>query len=144
LGADIGTINVYRQVIGFEKTFFGGNASIGMRLPFNLLYAPSGNTPGLSGTFADIGDLTVILKAVIWEDRERGLLFSGGLAVTAPTGPDSFASVDSVSGAFHNTIIHPYVRSSWTLHNLFVHAFLELDIPTDSNDATFASDDHGT
>jgi len=46
LGADIGIINVYRQVIGFEKTLFDGNASIGMRLPFNLLDARSGDTPG--------------------------------------------------------------------------------------------------
>src|SRR5207245_6411457 len=117
LGADIGLINVYRQIIGFEKTFLGGNASIGMRLPFNLLDARSGDTPGLSGTFADIGDLTVILKALLWEDRDRGLLLSAGVAVTVPTGPDSFAGVPSVVGGLHNTLGQPYLGSLWRRAN---------------------------
>jgi len=143
LGADIGVINVYRQVIGFEKTFFDGNASIGMRLPFNLLDARSGDTPGLSGTSADIGDLTVILKALLWEDRDRGLLLSAGVAVTVPTGPDSFAGVPSVVGAFHDTLVQPYLGYLWNLNNLFVQGFSAVDIPTDSNDVTFMFNDIG-
>ena len=143
MGADIGIINVYRQIIGFEKTFFDGNASIGMRLPFNLLDARNGDTPGLSGTSADIGDLTVILKALLWEDRDRGLLLSAGVAVTVPTGPDSFAGVPSVVGAFHNTLVQPYLGSLWSLNNLFVQGFSAIDIPTDSNDVTFMFDDIG-
>jgi hypothetical protein len=142
IGADIGRINVYRQIIGFEKTFLGGNASIGMRLPFNLLDAPS-DTPSLGGTFADIGDLTIILKALLWENLDRGFLFSAGVAVTVPTGPDAFAGVSSVVGAFHNTLVQPYIGSIWTLNNLFVQGFSEIDIPTDSNDVTFWYDDFG-
>jgi hypothetical protein len=143
IGADIGRINVYRQIIGFEKTFFDGNASIGMRLPFNLLDAPNSGTPSLGGTFADIGDLTVILKALLWENRDRGMLFSAGVAVTFPTGPDAFAGVGSVVGEFHNTLVQPYIGSIWTLNNLFVQGFSEIDIPTDSNDVTFWYDDFG-
>jgi len=86
LGGDAGTINVYRQIIGFEKTFLDGNASVGIRLPFNLLDASNSGTAGLGGTFGDIGDLTLILKALLWEDREMGFLISAGVAVTVPTG----------------------------------------------------------
>jgi hypothetical protein len=143
LGNDIGTVNVYRQVIGFEKTFFDGNASVGMRLPFNLLDAPTDATSGLGGTFGDIGDLTIILKALIWEDREIGFLTSAGVGVTVPTGPDSFAGIDNVVGAFHNTLIEPYVAYLWNLNNLFVQGFSSIDIPTDSNDVTFMYNDFG-
>jgi hypothetical protein len=143
LGSDIGTTNVYRQVIGFEKTFLGGNASIGMRLPFNLVDAPNAGTPGLAGTWGDIGDLTIILKALLWEDREIGWLFSAGVAVTVPTGPDSFAGVDNVVGAFHNTLIEPYIGYLWNVNNLFVQGFSSIDIPTDSNDVTFMFNDIG-
>lgn len=143
IGSDIGNINVYRQVLGFEKTFFDGNASIGMRLPFNLLDAPNSGTPGLAGTWGDIGDLTVILKALIWEDREIGFLFSAGVAVTVPTGPDSFAGVDNVVGEFHNTLIEPFIGYLWNLNNLFIQGFSSIDIPTDSNDVTFMFNDIG-
>jgi hypothetical protein len=143
LGADIGIINVYRQVIGFEKTFLGGNASIGMRLPFNFEDARSGDTPGLSGEWGDIGDLTIILKALLWENLDGGWLVSAGVAVTVPTGPDSFAGVNSVVGAFHDTLIQPYLGYLWNLNNLFVQGFSEIDIPTDSNDVTFMFNDIG-
>src|SRR5439155_26421533 len=109
----------------------------------NLLDARNGDTPGLSGPSVDIGDLTVILKALLWEDRDRGLLLSAGVAVTVPTGPDSFAGVPSVVGAFHNTLVQPYLGSLWSLNNLFVQGFSAIDIPTDSNDVTFMFDDIG-
>jgi len=143
LGFNVGTVNAYRQIIGFEKTFLDGNTSVGIRLPFNLLDAPTTSTSGLGGTFGDIGDLTVILKALIWEDREVGFLFSAGVAITVPTGPNSFAGIDNVVGAFHNTLIEPYVGYLWNLNNLYVQGFSSIDIPTDSNDVTFMFNDIG-
>src|SRR5205807_401769 len=106
-GADLHNIQVYRETFGVEKTCLDGLASIGLRLPLNTLSTDSG-IPGLAGTSTDVGDLTVILKSTLWQDADTGNLFAAGLAVTAPTGPDSFAGANAIT-SFHNTTLQPFV-----------------------------------
>jgi Putative MetA-pathway of phenol degradation len=140
LGALVHDIKVYRETFGAEKTCLDGNASVELRLPLNTLTA-NGDIPGLGGSNTDIGDLTINLKYAFWQDRDTGKLLAGGLAVTAPTGPDRFAG--SAVTSFHDTILQPYVGYICNLGNFFVHGFSALDIPTDSNDATFLFTDIG-
>jgi hypothetical protein len=102
-GAPIGRTDVHRQLFGFEKTFFDGNASVEMRVPLDQLDAMGGSVPGLGGSFTDIGDLTLVFKGILLQNRDTGNLISGGLAVTVPTGPSTFAGIPP----FGNTIVFP-------------------------------------
>jgi hypothetical protein len=128
-------------LFGIEKTFLDGDASIGLRLPLNTLDAESG-IPGLGGSSTDLGDLTVIFKYALWQDRQTGDVFSAGLAVTAPTGPSSFAGSDTVT-SFHDTTLQPFVGYRWHWEDVFVHGFTAVDVPTDSNDVTMLYNDVG-
>jgi hypothetical protein len=143
LGTDIRDMNVNRFTLGFEKTLFDRNASIGLRAPLNTLNVGGSDIPGVNGHFTDIGDVTVILKAVLWEDREIGNILSGGLAATFPTGPSSFGNSGFSVGCSHKTILQPFLGYAWLFGNAFVHGFSALDIPTDSGDSTLYYQDLG-
>src|SRR5207248_2052293 len=66
---------------GFERTFLNENASVGMRLPF---FSMGGDSIAYDAAF--VGDLTVITKYAIINNRRNGNVLSAGLAVAAPTG----------------------------------------------------------
>ena len=142
LGIDVHDIQVYQYTFGFEKTFLSGDASLGFRLPVNSMSTVSG-TPGFDGTFTDIGNLSVILKYLIYKDKEGTNVLSGGLAVTIPTGPDGFAGASQFSTP-NPTVLQPFVGyrvgfgGDW-----FVHGFFAGDFPTDQNDVTMFYTDVG-
>jgi hypothetical protein len=140
-GSDLHNIRVYRETFGLEKTFFEGAASVGLRLPLNTLSSDT-VIPGLGGTSTDVGDLTVILKSMLWQSHDTGSLFSAGLAVTTPTGPDAFARADFIT-SFHSTTLQPFVGYLWNWSDFYVHGFTAIDIPTDSNDVTMLYNDVG-
>jgi hypothetical protein len=143
-GVDVGTINVHTETLGFEKTFFDRNASIGLRLPLNTLTATDGFTPGTGGTFTDIGDLTVIGKFVVWQDPGTANLLSAGLAVTAPTGSNTFAGApNAIIANFHDTLLQPFVGFQCGSGAFFIHGFESVQVPTDSNDITLLFTDIG-
>lgn len=127
-------VNLHREMVGFEKTLLDGNASIGMRLPF---FQTGGNGPEDS----DIGDLTVILKYAILNDRECGDVLSGGLAITAPTGP-GFALFGN-EGDLHSTLLQPWVGGIKNMGDLYVHGFSSIVIPTDDRDVVYLFNDIG-
>jgi hypothetical protein len=133
LGIDLRNIDVYRETFGVEKTFLDNAASIGLRLPLNTLSAES-NFPGLGGTNTDVGDLSVILKYAFWQDPHAGTLFSGGLAVTAPTGPSHFAG--SIVPITRDTILQPFIGYIWTADHWFVQGFSGIQVPTEIRDVT--------
>jgi hypothetical protein len=120
---DVGTAfngptgDVNRETIGFEKTFFDGNASLGARLPFT-------ESAGALGGIGDgcIGDLTLYGTYAFLNDRQTGNVFSVGMALTIPTGP-SFR--DPSNGRDLNTWIYqPYIGYIWNFNNdFFVQAF---------------------
>jgi hypothetical protein len=117
--------NVYREMIGFEKTFLSGDASIGLRLPYFQL---SGD-PRLTETH--IGDLSVLFKFAFFNDRATGNLVSAGLVVTAPTGKGlPLAGQSTVNPTF----VQPWFGSIWNWNNLFVQNFIAVAVPTDSRD----------
>jgi hypothetical protein len=138
-GADLHEIRIYRETFGVEKTLLDGDASIGLRLPLNTLSADSG-IPGLGSTSTDVGDLSLIFKGTLWENRETGSLFSAGLAVTVPTGPNGFAGA-SFSTSFHETTLQPFVGYIRDWPNFYLQGFTAIDIPTDSSDVTILYND---
>lgn len=120
--------NVYREMIGFEKTFLGGDASVGVRLP----YFQMAGDPRLSET--RIGDVSVLLKYAFVNNRDTGNLASGGVVLTAPTGPGLPIAGQSTVNPMY---VQPWLGSVWNWKALFVQNFVSLAVPTDARDATW-------
>jgi hypothetical protein len=141
LGTAISRLQVYRETFGVEKILGDGDSSIGMRLPLNTLNVNS-SSPDLGGTSTDVGDLTIILKTALVHNCDTGSLISAGLAVTVPTGPSNFAGTPLFTG-LHDTLLQPYLGYLFRGDRFYLHGFLAMDIPTDSNDVTFLFNDVG-
>ena len=133
------SIDINREVIGFEKTFLDGNASFGLRLPFLQF-----NNVGSFGAISDsqVGDLSLILKYAFLNDRDTGDVFSGGVVVTLPTADSSVRAIDG--GDFDDVyLIQPYIGYIFNSDLFYVHAFHSLIIPTDDRDVTAMANDIG-
>jgi len=129
-GGVVGPFDVHREVIGFEKTFLDGNASIGVRAPL-LQQQGSG---GFGGD--DFGDLSFVFKGLLWAD-EAGDAFSTGLVVTAPTGP----SISTVAGDIHSTLLQPWVGGVLSRGDFYAMGFSSVVVPTDARDVTLLFND---
>jgi hypothetical protein len=132
LGAPIQNMIVYRQVYGFEKTFFDQRASIGITQPINSLTIQSSpRFSALGGTSSGFGNLNVFTKFILWENQ-GGSLISAGLAVDTPTGPNSFAAFPTILGK-NATDIQPFLGYIFTNGgDLFLQGFGQIAVPTDS------------
>jgi hypothetical protein len=126
--------DLHREIFGFEKTFLGGNASVGVRLPIFQIDGDGGVSD------SDFGDVSFVLKYAVLNDLQTGNVLSGGLVVTAPTGPDAvlFTGED-----IHPTLLQPFVGYIFNLDSFYVHGFTSLVVPTDSRDATVLFNDIG-
>ena len=128
LGAPINNMQAFHELFGVEKTFFGGNASLGLRVPVNSL-AVNSSYPGLGGTSSAFGNLGVYAKYVLYQDK-TGNLLSAGLSVDTPTGPASFGGYP-VRFAQNAVGIQPFL--GYILaggDRLFLQGFGSVDVPT--------------
>lgn len=133
LQAPIGYTQVFRYIGGFEKTFFGGQGSIGIRAPLDSVTAnPSSTAPSgnVGGTSTAVGDLSIFGKYILLENRETGSLLSGGLAISAPTGPGRFAGLNAFAPSPHGTSFQPFVGYIYNMGNLYFHGFTIVDVTT--------------
>lgn len=122
--------NLHRETYGFEWTYLGGDASVGLRM--NSLQT-TGDSTYASG---DFGDLTVINKFALVNDRATGNVLSVGLAVTAPTGPDAVLP----NGARLNPVLlQPFSGFIYNWDRLYAQGFSSLIVPTDSRDALIST-----
>jgi hypothetical protein len=120
----------HRQTIGFEKTLLGGNASIGLRLPF----VQSVGEGSLDAS--NIGDLSVSLKYAIINDRATGTVRSAGLIITAPTGTATATLIDGTTAA-HGTILQPWVGFSQQLgERFYAQGFSSIMVPISTPEPT--------
>jgi hypothetical protein len=138
-GAAVQHIRIHREVFGVEQADADGSGSMGLRLALDTFNAAN-SVPGLDGTSTDLGDLSVIFKEVLWQDRGTGRLLSAGLAVTPPTGPGSFAGANDIK-VFHNTSLQPFCGWIWPEKQFYVQGFSAVDVPTDLNDVVLLSND---
>jgi hypothetical protein len=135
LGNGLQNLDLARHTLGFEKTFWDGWASIGLRVPLYTLTSTS-DTPELNLDESDIGDLTVVLKVASYLDQS-GNVISGGMLVTAPTSPRE-------NNPFDSTVLQPWVGGVWFAHErLYMHGFFSVAVPTDSDDVTLMFNDIG-
>jgi hypothetical protein len=132
------TLNVHRQMVGFEKTFFDGAASLEMRLPFI-----QNDVQNSSDREDDIADLSFILKYAIVDQPDRVL--SVGVATTAPTGPVPTVLIVRPEGfdRVHPWQIQPFIGYYRSFGNWYVQGFTSAMIPTDSRDAPWLFNDVG-
>jgi hypothetical protein len=122
--------NLNREMYGFELTFLNGDASIGVRM--NSL-----QTTGDSSLSNDVfGDLTVITKFALINDRATGDVLSVGLAVTAPTGPGAFLPDGT---RLNPTLIQPWSGFIYNWERVYTQGFSSLIIPTDARDSLISS-----
>jgi hypothetical protein len=120
--------DLHREMIGFEKTFFDGNASFGMRLPFVQLTG----SPGFEESHVD--DLCMVFKYAIINNRETGNVLSGGLVLTAPTGETVKVNGQST---IHSTVFQPWAGFIYSVNrDVFVQGFSSVAAPTDARDVT--------
>lgn len=135
----IQNLQVYHQLFGIEKTFLDGQASIGFRMPLNTIsFKSTANLPGLGGSSTSPGDLSVFLKYVLFKNQSS--LFSTGLQVTAPTGPNSFGGAKYYS-YFRDTQIQPFVGYLFQRDRFYAQGFTSLNVPSTSQDVTLLFND---
>jgi hypothetical protein len=132
------SFNVNREVLGFEKTFLGGDASFEMRLPF-LQFSNFSGPEGIVSN--EVADLTMILKYAVINDRSTGDVLSGGLAVTVPTAQHGTLQPDGSEK--RSTLFQPYV--GWIINrgDWYAHAFHAVVVSTDSEEPTLINNDVG-
>jgi hypothetical protein len=148
----IHSVELYRQVIGLEKTVFDSRFSLGLRLPFNTLQAdakefvvtptllgdrigPGG--PGFSST--QFGNVSAIAKAVLWEDHASGSLISGGATISFPTATSRLLA----PGVSTVTYLQPYAGFLLQNGNAFVQGFASILLPIVRTEATMLFLDAG-
>lgn len=124
-------MNLSREVVGFEKTFLDGWASVEVRLP--LL-----QTTGDYGSSV-VGDLTLVGKYALLLDNQTGDVFTVGLALTLPTGP----GLPTVEGNFRDTLIQPWFGWIYNFRDFYVQGIHSIVIPTDAQDITLMFNDVG-
>ena len=119
-----GSIDQHRQTIGFEKTLFGNDFSVGLRLPF-VQTVGEGTAGG-----GNVGDLTVSLKYAFINDPNSGVVRSAGLIVTTPTGGSTATLLDGTT-APHSALLQPWVGFSQPLGDRFyTQGFSSILVPT--------------
>ncbi len=130
----VSNLQVYHQLFGIEKTFLDGRASIGFRVPLNTISLnSSANVAGLGGTSTAPGDLSVFLKFIL--HQQQGFLLSGGLQVTAPTGPGAFGG-NKYYSYFRDTQIQPFIGYLFTKDRFYFQGFSSINVPSTSQDVT--------
>jgi hypothetical protein len=118
---------VHREMAGGEKTFLNGNASVGIRVPVFWVFG--------SRTVVDsqLGDISVVFKYAFINNRMTGDAVSGGLVVTAPTGPSLAVPGQS---SVNSTVLQPWVGEIWHWGRLYNIDFTSIAVPTDARDVT--------
>jgi len=124
----VGSANLDRETVGFEKTFLGGDGSFGMRLPFLQL---TGNDLIDQSV---VGDLSLVFKYALINDRENNNVLSAGMVLTVPTGP----AIDILGESDVNSVVfQPFAGFIYHFNrDLFVQGFSSLAVPTDERDVT--------
>jgi hypothetical protein len=136
LNPDFGSFNMYRNMIGFEKTCLGGAGSIGMRLPFIQLTGPA----GLGGD--SVGDLSILAKYALYYDPVGVNYFTVGFMTTTPTGAAGGRLADG-SSIPHSVLLQPWVGFVRSSTNAYLQWITNVIIPTDSRDITLMGNSLG-
>jgi hypothetical protein len=140
--------------LGFEKTFFDGIMSLGVRIPFYTLDAegkdvhlgpdpatgavgPIPGGPGFDET--EVGNLVAIAKAVLWEDRKAGDLLSAGVVVSFPTASNQMID----PGQSTLMYFQPFSGFILTSGDLYFQGFSSMTLPVARPESIVSFNDVG-
>lgn len=146
LQSPIGYTQVYRYILGAEKTFLDGQGSIGIRMPIDTVTANTTTSQGASrfgGTSTAVDDISLFIKYILLENRETGNLLSGGLALSLPTGPGNFGGFKSFASPVNTTDIQPYLGYIVNSGRWYLQGFSIIDIPGNPSSPTYIFNDVG-
>jgi hypothetical protein len=121
----VGGINENREMIGFEKTFLGGNASFGMRLPFIEF-----NGPYSSGGSA-VGDLSLLFKYAFINDAAN--VVSSGLIITVPTSQLG-GELSNGSPLPNSVLFQPWSGFVHYFDRAYIEGITDLLVPSNGRD----------
>jgi hypothetical protein len=116
------SVDVHRETTGFEYAFWGGNASVGMRVPFVQTRGDQGIDD------SQVGDLSIILKGALYNNCKTHSVLSAGLVVTVPTG-GGFNTFDGLK--INPTLLQPWLGGILDLDRFYIHGFTGGVAPTD-------------
>jgi hypothetical protein len=146
LQAPIGYTQVFREILGAEKTFLDGQGSVGIRMPIDTVTANS-SVPkqfgSYGGTSTAVGDISVYFKYILLENRDNGNLLSTGMALGLPTGPGKFAGLNSFGSIVNTTSFQPFLGYILNSGRWYLHGFSAIDVPAISQDVTLFYNDVG-
>jgi hypothetical protein len=130
-------VAVNRYTPGFEKTFFNGNASIEVRMPFaSTLSSNIDSTTGfVNPTDMQFGNLTIYNKALLYQNRT--FAYSTGFGITVPTANN----VNVYNGStqllhIQNDSVHlmPFLGGVYTPNDRFyTQSIVQLDFDANGN-----------
>lgn len=132
LGLNIDRVQLNHYLFGYEQAFFDNQASIGVRLPYNVLtYRDTANTNAFRDVNTDaLGNLSVFGKMLLWSTSDRANLISAGLLVETPTGPRQFAG-SNVYQLNKTTYLDPFIGYRFqATDRAYMLGFTSMDIPT--------------
>jgi hypothetical protein len=132
--------SVNRFTPGFEKTFLDGLASFEFRVPMLATLDSDlrldGNNQVMNAHNNEFGNLTMILKGLLWYDQSVAI--SGGMGITVPTADDLrlYDSFDTELLRIQNETVYltPYLAFLCTPNDTFFYqAFLGIDVAANGN-----------
>jgi hypothetical protein len=129
-----GDANVDRYTLGLEKTFFDGNASLDVRMPFVGSFNSTDNI-NYAITSGNVGDLSMFYKQLLYMDDMVAI--AAGTGVGLPTGDDVNLQVFGSPLTLNNDAVHvmPYVGALIVPNEYwFFQTFLELDFAASGNE----------
>jgi hypothetical protein len=146
-------VDVWRNTLGMEKTFFNQSVSLGLRIPFDTINAESKpfhlatgpadellvvrTDEGFSTTL--FGNISAIAKAVVWEDRTAGDVISAGLTTSFPTASNKKIDPGMSSIAF----MQPFTGFLFNGGNWYLHGFSSITLPLVAAESIVAFNDLG-
>jgi hypothetical protein len=113
------SVDLHRYLVGFEKTFLDGNASLDVRMPFINGLEFQGF--GISSDGGNVGNMTMYLKGMLYADDSSA--FATGLGLGLPTGSDFDVNFPAAGPAGGLTIrnetvtLMPFVASTMSLND---------------------------
>lgn len=141
IDSPLSQVKGYRYLLGLEKTFNEGMGSIGFRLPIDSLTADVGSL-AVPATSQSLGDLSIFGKYILAQNVQTGSLLSGGLMITPPTGPKTFANAAYLN-AIHSFYFQPYLGWIVNRGRFYMQGFFSFDFPTNNSAVSMIYNDIG-
>lgn len=133
-GVGGGDTNVNRFTPGFEKTFFNGQTSIEVRVPFAGTVAADQNIGSLGAYDVELGNVTLFFKSLLLHTDTFAV--GAGLSVSTPTADDTILTNDVGQIGIENSGTHlaPYIGVVWAPGRLFAQLYTQYDFDVTSRD----------